>query len=487
MKKPKILLMDDEAESRDFCLSILARSGYETEIVSDGFLAMEKLQEEDFDLFLLGIRMLGRSGLDLLQNLRDMSVNVPIVVLTPSDQLDKAISTLRLGVRDFLIKPFLEKEFLEAVSEAIAGGRMARERIRLQLLLPLFEISRELLLEMDLRRLLKKILAVATKETHADGAAIMLLAPGSGAASVREEIGRCSEKLWRLLAHRVLDEGHPLILVEEGSVLDQEITALMKENGISALISMPLLTKKRAIGLLNVCKKKGSGFNESDLELIAIFCGHAAIAVENVRLFEEVKRQTEEIKAAHFDSIQALAEALENKDAYTRGHSDRALEYAVAVGERTGIEPERMEHLKYAAILHDIGKIGIPDMILNKPAKLTAKEFAIIQTHPEKGAGIIRQIKYLGPVVPLVLYHQERYDGKGYPAGLKGDEIPLESRIVAVLDAYDAMTTDRIYRKALEREQALRELRRNAGTQFDPKVVDAFLEVIAEREGIRID
>jgi putative nucleotidyltransferase with HDIG domain len=480
MHKTKILVVDDEEDIQDLCKLILTQAGYQVDAASDGINALSKIQEGEFDLLLLDIMMPRMGGLDLLRNFREMSIDIPTVVLTSFGSMENTIASLRLGVKDFLVKPFVKEELLDVVNGAIEGGRRARENIRLQILLPLFEVSRELLVETDLRRLLKKILDVATKETRADQASIMLIDPESRKVTVQEEAGPCCKDLRDQLLTRVMDLGHPIVLAEPVVHLDKDIGRLMKQNEISALISMPLVSRNKTIGLLNVCKGKGMTFNESDLEMTSIFCGQAAIAIENAQLFEEVNRKTKEIQAAHFGSIQALAEALESKDAYTRGHSDRALEYAVAVGERIGVPPERMEYLKYAAILHDIGKIGIPDAILNKPTKLTADEYQVMKSHPEKGAEIIRQIKYLDPVVPLVLYHQERYDGLGYPAGLKGDDIPIESRIVAVLDAYDAMTTDRIYRKAPGREQAILELKRNAGTQFDPKVVEAFLSVLAE-------
>jgi putative nucleotidyltransferase with HDIG domain len=254
---------------------------------------------------------------------------------------------------------------------------------------------------------------------------------------------------------------------------------------ISSSICVPLLRKNKVIGVLHLGKKEGThSFTQNDLELTIVLCRQAAVLIDNVRLFEEVNRKAQDLEEAQLDAIKALAEALETKDAYTRDHSDRALQYAIAVAENMGLSDTQKEKLKYAAVLHDIGKIGVPESILKKPTQLTQEEYEIMKTHPEKGAEIIKHIKSLAEVVPLVLYHQEHYDGKGYPRGLVGDEIPIESRIVAVLDAYDAMTSDRVYRKAPGRQRAIEELKRHAGTQFDPRVVQVFLEVIGAAKAV---
>lgn len=480
-ERPKILVVDDDEDVQELCRVLLSDAGYDVDTVSDGMRAQQHVRERDYDLFLIDLMMPKMGGFELLQSLRDSSVDVPVVVLTSHGTTENAVACLRLGVKDFLIKPFCKEDLQMVISGVLEAKRMAKEHLRLRLLLPLFEISREILVETDLNRVLKKILDVVISETRADQAGLLLFSPDSRAVTVREERGACIHRLWGLLDNSVIRTGQAAIWVNQVQYLNPEINRFMRETALSAVIAMPFIVKGKIIGILAVCRGKGNSFNEGDLELMSIFCGQAAVAIENARLFEEVSRKTEEIRRAHFDAISALAEALESKDAYTRGHGDRSVEYAVSVAKKIGLPEARMEYLKYAAILHDIGKIGIPDHILNKPTKLTAEEYEIMKSHPEKGAEILRQIAYLQPVVPLVLYHQEEYDGTGYPSGLSGEAIPLEARIVAVIDAYDAMTSDRIYRKALEKEQAVAELKRCSGTQFDPKVVEAFTQVLAEQ------
>ncbi len=177
-----------------------------------------------------------------------------------------------------------------------------------------------------------------------------------------------------------------------------------------------------------------------------------------------------------------LAKAIEKRDRYTAGHTDRVTEYAILTAKQMNWSEERMAVLELAGHLHDVGKIGVPDAVLNKPGKLTVEEFELMKSHPEIGEQIIRGIDFLEALVPYVLYHHERYDGKGYPKGLSGEAIPIEGRLLAVSDTFDAMTSSRPYRKQLDPERAIEEIKRCSGTQFDPNIVGVFLEMW--REGL---
>ncbi len=179
-----------------------------------------------------------------------------------------------------------------------------------------------------------------------------------------------------------------------------------------------------------------------------------------------------------FQDMMALAQSVEEKDEATEGHCSRIERLALQIGDRLGLSGDRLIALSYAAYLHDVGKVKVPDEILNKPGPLTDVEWDEMRRHPDYGAEMLREKEFLTDAAKIVRAHHERYDGTGYPRGLKGEEIPIEARIIAVVDAYDAMTSDRPYRKALTKEQAIEELKKNAGTQFDPRVVTAFLAVI---------
>ncbi|MGB9804503.1 HD-GYP domain-containing protein [Desulfofundulus sp.] len=188
-----------------------------------------------------------------------------------------------------------------------------------------------------------------------------------------------------------------------------------------------------------------------------------------------------------FETIYAFAEAIGARDQYTMGHSEKVAEYARLIAEALGLSEKEVDLAYICGIVHDVGKIGVPENVLNKPGALTEEEFEQITRHPEKGATILSHISWLEHVVPVVLAHHERYDGRGYPRGLRGEEIPLLSRILAVADAFDAMTSDRSYRKALPVPVAISELKRHAGGQFDPRVVEAFMHILGAYQGGKED
>jgi putative nucleotidyltransferase with HDIG domain len=186
------------------------------------------------------------------------------------------------------------------------------------------------------------------------------------------------------------------------------------------------------------------------------------------------------LERTHFETIMAFSEALEARDQYTAGHSRRVMEYSKNIGQRMKLDKQDIEELKRSALLHDIGKIGIPDVILKKQTKLTDEEYTTIKSHSETGAAILNHIKSLKDLVPAVYHHHEQFDGNGYPQGIKGKAIPLHARIIAIADTFDAMTSSRAYRKALSFRTALSELERNKGIQFDPDIANIFIEILQE-------
>ncbi len=194
----------------------------------------------------------------------------------------------------------------------------------------------------------------------------------------------------------------------------------------------------------------------------------------------EIAELFSKLQVSYETTLEALAAALDTRDTETQGHSVRVSEYTVFVADRMGVKEPQITEIRRGALLHDVGKIGIPDAILRKPGKLTAEEWKEMKRHPEIGHRILSGIKFLEHSLPIVIAHQERYDGSGYPMGLKGEEIPLGARVFAVVDTLDAMTSDRPYRKALSYEQARDEIVRNAGVQFDPRVVEVFLSIRPE-------
>lgn len=241
-----------------------------------------------------------------------------------------------------------------------------------------------------------------------------------------------------------------------------------------SILAVPLLIGKRIIGVLEILNKRdGKGFNQRDKESLLSLSGPIAIALDNARLYEDRKE-------LFVQTAFALAIAIEKRDPYTGGHTKRVLDYSLQIGKVMGLRGKELEGLKISAILHDIGKIGIPDSILAKPTSLTEKEFRKIQEHPVIGAEILKGIRGMEKIVNAIKYHHERWDGKGYPENLKGEEIPLWARIISVADAFDALTTSRPYRRKVNEKDALEEIKRNIGKQFCPYSGEAFLKVMRE-------
>jgi putative nucleotidyltransferase with HDIG domain len=242
------------------------------------------------------------------------------------------------------------------------------------------------------------------------------------------------------------------------------------------IICVPVKVKKKLIGVLEAINKKGKGkFDREDLTLLTSLADQVAIALDNSRLYEELEEM-------FFQTAESLADAIEKRDPYTGGHTQRVTLYSQAIAKYLQLEPLEKKWLKIASVLHDIGKIGVEDDILKKREQLTPEEFNVIKRHSDMGAEILEHIRQLREIVPGVRYHHEQVDGKGYPNGLKGKEIPILAKIVAVADTYDAMTTDRPYRKAIDKEGAIEELKRCSGTQLDKGVVDAFMQAYQKGE-----
>ncbi len=279
-------------------------------------------------------------------------------------------------------------------------------------------------------------------------------------------------KLGEGVAGWVAKEGRPMRSNEKAS-------AVGFSNGRSeesAVLCVPLKLRDHPLGVITVLREDTSRpFTEDDELLLGSIGSQMAVAIENYRLNLDMER-------TYVETILALALAVEAKDPYSAGHSKRVGFYAAKVGEVMGLDPEMLRTLQNAGVLHDIGKIGIKDEILLKPTTLTPDEQKIMQQHSVIGEAIVKPVRSLSQVVALVRHHHEHFDGSGYPSGLKGEEIPLGARILSVVDTYDAMVTDRPYRNRLTIEEAKTELKKCAGTLYDPTVIHAFLRFLDDKE-----
>jgi HD-GYP domain-containing protein (c-di-GMP phosphodiesterase class II) len=278
------------------------------------------------------------------------------------------------------------------------------------------------------------------------------------------------------VCQRVLAGNEPEVLAANSAGLSPEERAALFLSLAETICLVPLRVGERGLGLLMLGEARSAQrepFAAEKLRLARSIGEQAASALERVGLFAQLEQ-------SYLQTVLALANAVDAKDTYTADHAQRLAQMALAVGGQLGMNDHELEALRYGAILHDIGKIGVPDAVLQKPGKLDVSDWAAMRQHPVIGAGILAPVPQLAGAAQIVRHHHERYDGKGYPDGLAGEAIPLGARILTVVDSYSAITDKRVYKEARPAGEAVAELQRYAGTHFDPRVVTAFLGTAAQ-------
>jgi HD-GYP domain-containing protein (c-di-GMP phosphodiesterase class II) len=331
--------------------------------------------------------------------------------------------------------------------------------------------------------MLEQIISMTQHMLNAEAASILLFRNNTNELYFEVASGPVGRALRQVklntqygIAGQVVRTGKPLI-VNDVSRSANFHKIIDDTTGFStrSLVCAPLTVHRKILGVIEVLNKRdGSIFDGEDLESVFSVAKTAAMAIENTRLHDTVLD-------AYKNTVAALAAAIDAKDSHMRGHSQRVMEYSLKMGTTLFFSPEEMETLEYASMLHDIGKIAIDSSILNKAGPLTAGEWEIMHAHPVIGAELLKEIPFLEKASGLVLCHHEKYDGTGYPDGLRGEDIPVGARIIAVAEAFDTMTIDTAYRGAMSVEKAIKELNDCAGTQFCPKAVKAFVS------GMRLD
>jgi putative nucleotidyltransferase with HDIG domain len=367
---------------------------------------------------------------------------------------------------------------------AIDNSRMYKElENKLKAVTSILEISRAVISSMDLNKVLELIVEKANEIMKTSICSIRLLEEDNETLVLRASIGLSDEYISKVkrikvgdsVAGIVLKEGKPISVYSIKNEPKYIFTEAAAKEGINSLLCVPIVSKEKIIGVITVYKNEVHNFSDDEINLLSTFAAEVAVAIENAKLYENLNR-------SYFETIQTLALAIEARDPYTRGHSDRVTQYAIDIAKELGLSEENINAIKYAGKLHDIGKIAVRDEILSKPGPLTPSERAEIKLHPEKGAEIVEPLEFMKGITSYIRYHHERYDGGGYPDGIKKEDIPLIDRILAVADSFDAMTSSRPYRKPLTVEEAISELEKNAGTQFDPTVVSAFKKVLSYKK-----
>ena len=345
------------------------------------------------------------------------------------------------------------------------------DRKKIERLEHLMEVTKFVNSTLNLETLLDRMLEIFTDVLNAEAGSILLLDEekdelffAAATGEKKDSIKNIRVPIGEGVVGWVAREDKPVLIADAQNdprffkQADQKTKFKTK-----TIVAVPLKTKEKLIGVVEILNKKDGLFNEEDLNLLEALSNQAAVAIENAKLYEN-------LKTLFLNTVKSLAAAIETKDIYTRGHSERVTQYSLIIARKLGIESSEIEKLRLAALLHDIGKIGIDESILRKPAKLSPSEFEEIKKHPIYAANILESIPQLHEIIPVIKHHHERFDGNGYPDGLKGEKIPYSARIIAIADTFDAMSSDRPYRKALPVQVCLQEILNCSGTQFDPNI-----------------
>jgi putative nucleotidyltransferase with HDIG domain len=281
------------------------------------------------------------------------------------------------------------------------------------------------------------------------------------------------------IVNRVVESGKGILTTNAQEDPRFENQASIIDFKLRSVLCVPLEAKGEIIGTIYIDNRSiPEQFNPKMLTLLEAFANQAAIALQNASLFEGLQESHQELSDAYTNTLEGWAKALELKDKVTQGHTLRVAELTLRLAEKMNVDEEELTHIQWGAILHDIGKMGIPDSILNKPGKLTKKEWAIMHRHPNYAYEMLSDIEFLKPALDIPLYHHEKWDGSGYPKKLAGEDIPLAARIFCIADVWDAMTSDRPYREALSKEEVSAHIKEQTGKHFDPKIINIFLKLI---------
>jgi putative nucleotidyltransferase with HDIG domain len=504
-KLERLLIVDDEESILGVVGEYFRRRGYHVLTAQSGSAALRLLKEHEVDCCFTDINMPEMNGLDLAERIHRLDNTLPVIVMTGYPSLDNSIRTLKNGVVDFLIKPINLKHMELSLRRVMRQRTLFMENLLLKSEVKGKErietLNRELLSKVEELNTLNRIMGhfsatsssanvfqrtvdIALEVVRADVTSFFVVNSSAGqpyeVASARTRSGGSEPSVEthaaELKANPIPvgpdEELEQLVVSVSADGLPLLVTAGAGDGGrpsrFSSLMAVPVKIRDKLFGVLTAATLAGGrGFTEKDLFYLSFTTQTAANTIETLALYENLYENL-------FATLYGFVNALEARDLYTRQHSSRVTEIALVLGRELGCSAEELNILNFAGPLHDIGKIGIRDDILLKPGRLSTEEFEKIKEHPIIGANMLSQLGLWDQERRIIRCHHERFDGGGYPDGLRREEIPFLARILSLADAYDAMASDRAYRKRMEESMILRIIQEGAGTQFDPRIVGAF-------------
>ncbi len=465
-----LLIVDDHPEISQLIMSLLPERDWQIEIANSIPKALHALEQREFDCLLSDIYLGEESGLQLLATVRESYPELTVLLMTGNPSVELTISGFTGGAYDFLVKPFSHETLLATLSRAMTHHQMQKENMSLLGQLQFLKATSSMELSGNVDQYVRQVLLSLQAETGAQAVGYLELDPDERTVVRRHHIARFSEDILAVMDERLFQKSE----ITRGTrpvVYQLEADSLPR-----TLIVKPLVFKTTLFGVITaLVHKQSSQIRQGVLDVISVLAGAMAATIANQQLYQDVR-------ISYLQAIKALANSIEARDSYTAGHTDRVTRLAERLARRLGWSERRLENLVVGCTLHDIGKIGVPDAVLNKRGKLTPEEREIMQRHPLIGLKIINHVDLLVSASPYVIAHHERFDGGGYPYGLAGNSIPIEGRLLAVVDTFDAILSDRPYRPGAGADVAIREILAARGKQFDPQMVDLFVGVLTNQE-----
>lgn len=465
---PRLLVVEDDPLVRTVCVRLLRLRHYQVDQAENGLQALDNLAQTSYDIVLTDLSMPSLNGLGLLRHIKEHFPDTDVIMITAFGSIDTAKQALKLGAFDYLTKPLELDDLARVVQTCLEMRELRRlrhERETLSEMVSLLELSRTISARLDLEAQTDEFLTQLSRRFRPSRVALSLLDPDDQQLTLVAQRGFSHE------SHLPRSVRLPVAELPESQLLAAH--SMLVEQAESRQQRLQVLRmQERPVGVLQMSWDSDTpSLSAGDAQLFEVFAASMAVALENGRLYSKLKQQ-------NLRTITALATAIDARDPYTRGHSEQVMRYAVRLAQRIGMSEAAIERLRYAALLHDVGKIGVPDAILRKPSRLTDAEFEIMKQHPIIGARIVGSV--LGEVCDAILHHHEHWDGSGYPDRLVGEAIPLEARVIAVADAFDAMTSDRAYRRAMSPDEAIAILVSGRHQQWQAELVDSFVELLAQ-------
>ncbi len=465
-----VLVVDDQFHITSLVTEMLEIDGYKTFSTNDTKEAFKIIEQERIDAVITDLVMDKISGVDVLRKAKEHHPDAVLILMTGQPSLENVITVLREGAYDYLVKPFTLETLRMTFSRGIAKQRLQRENIQLKELVNLHKISEEIGSKLDANEIFKAVVEITVREFECDAGAILYREDTNGVYEIK--YGKSTPDGFfksEFLESAAPADTTPFI---KNNIGEDDCGDWFDRGDFKSHIYHPIMVNGESLGQLHLMRlSRNNPFGRSNLAALSLICSKSGTALERAALMSN-------LEDTYLSTIGALANAIEARDKYTRDHTQRVFTIAEAIAIELGWDEEKIRELRMGGMLHDIGKIGVPDAILNKPGPLTEEEFEVMKEHPVLGAKMVEKIPFLKPALPYILYHHERYDGKGYPHGLKGEEIPIEGRLLAVVDTTDAITSDRPYRKGRGVDVAIQQLKEYSGTQFDPRIVEISLRVI---------